>query len=168
MKLLDLFTGTGSVAKVARDLGYEVTTLDIDARCNPDICADVLEFDYMYKIWKPGEFDIVWASPLCDFFSCARKCNIGRYVRGELMTAETLVVDTESLGLPILRRRVARLACHRINAQGTQMIEQPVPRTAAARWLAAQDGEAEKSLVEAHEPLSIDRAGVRAYDDAGR
>ena len=52
MKLLDLFTGTGSVAKVARDLGYEVTTLDIDARCNPDICADVLEFDY--TIWEPG------------------------------------------------------------------------------------------------------------------
>ena len=48
------------------------------------------------------------------------------------------------------------------------MIEQPVPRTAAARWLAAQDGEAEKSLVEAQEPLSIDREGVRAYDDAGR
>jgi len=102
MKLLDLFTGTGSVAKVARDLGYEVTTLDIDARCNPDICADVLEFDY--TIWEPGQFDIVWASPPCDYFSCARRCNIGRHVRGELMTAESVLRDVESLGLPVLRR----------------------------------------------------------------
>ena len=45
-RLLDLFTGTGSVARVAEELGYEVHTLDIDRRCKPDICADILEFDY--------------------------------------------------------------------------------------------------------------------------
>ena len=32
MKLLDLFTGTGSVRVVAEALGYEVTSLDIDPR----------------------------------------------------------------------------------------------------------------------------------------
>ena len=44
MKLLDMFTG--SVAKVARELGFEVTTLDIDPRCKPDVCANVNLLDY--------------------------------------------------------------------------------------------------------------------------
>jgi hypothetical protein len=103
MKLLDLFTGTGSIAKVARELGYEVVSLDIDPKCNPDICADITEFDYQSQ-FEPGDFDIVWASPPCETFSCARKCNIGRRVKGELMTAERLHQDMENIGVPILRK----------------------------------------------------------------
>jgi hypothetical protein len=96
MKLLDLFTGTGSVARVARDLGYEVTTLDIDKRCSPDICADILTFDYTTL----DKYDVVWASPPCNTFSHARKSNIGR----NGYTAESLARDIEEIGLPILRR----------------------------------------------------------------
>ena len=96
MRLLDLFTGTGSVKFVAESLGYEVTSLDIDPRCNPDVVADITLFDY--TVWSHGEFDIVWASPPCETFSCARKCNIGRMVKGEMMTQETLLRDTESTG----------------------------------------------------------------------
>lgn len=96
MKLLDLFTGTGSVAKVARDLGYEVTTLDIDARAKPDICADILTFDYSTL----GHFDVIWASPPCNTFSHARKSNIGRYG----ITAESILSDISEIGLPILQR----------------------------------------------------------------
>ncbi len=103
MKLLDLFTGTGSIAHVARDLGFEVTTLDIDPRCNPDICADITEFDYQSQL-EPGSFQVIWASPPCETFSCARKCNIGREVNGEMMTAERLHQDMENVGVPILRK----------------------------------------------------------------
>lgn len=103
MKLLDLFTGTGSIAKVARELGFEVTTLDIDPRCNPDICADVITFDYQCH-FEPGSFDVIWSSPPCQTFSCARKCNIGRKVNGELLTAERLNQDMENVGVPTLRK----------------------------------------------------------------
>ena len=102
-KLLDLFTGTGSVARVAEDLGFEVHTLDIDPKCKPDICADILEFDYK-AAFVPGYFDIIWASPPCDTFSTARRSNIGRTVKGEVMTAETLLRDTLNEGVPILRK----------------------------------------------------------------
>ena len=103
MKLLDLFTGTGSIAKVARELGYEVVSLDIDPKCNPDICADITEFDYQSQ-FEPGDFEVIWSSPPCETFSCARKCNIGRIVKGELMTAERLHQDMENIGVPILRK----------------------------------------------------------------
>ena len=52
MRLLDLFTGTGSVRVVAEALGYEVTSLNIDPRCNPDFVADITLFDY--TVWSPG------------------------------------------------------------------------------------------------------------------
>ena len=96
MKLLDLFTGTGSVARVARQVGYEVTTLDIDPRAKPDICADILTFDYTTL----GHFDVIFASPPCNTFSHARKSNIGR----NGYTAESIARDISDIGLPILRR----------------------------------------------------------------
>ena len=102
-RLLDLFTGTGSVARVAEELGYEVHTIDIDLKCKPDICADILEFDYK-AAFVPGYFDVVWASCPCETFSAARRSNIGRMVKGEIMTAETLLRDTNFVGVPILRR----------------------------------------------------------------
>jgi len=96
MKLLDLFTGSGSVAKVAREIGYDVTTLDIDPRTKPDICADILTFDYTTL----DHYDVIFSSPPCDTFSHARKSNIGR----NGYTAESIACDISEVGLPILRR----------------------------------------------------------------
>jgi len=101
-RLLDMFTGTGSVARIAAVLGYEVHTLDIDPKCKPDICVDILEFDI--ATFMPGYFHVIWASPPCNTFSSARKCNIGRRVNGEIMTTETLQRDIDTLGVPILRK----------------------------------------------------------------
>ena len=100
-KLLDLFTGTGSVARVAKELGYDVCTLDIDPKTNPTICADILEFDYTTL---DDDFDVVWISCPCETFSAARRSNLGRMVKGEIMTPETLLRDTIEIGVPILRR----------------------------------------------------------------
>ena len=70
MKLLELFSGTGSVGKVARDIGYEVISLDLK---NADINIDILKWDY--KVYDPGYFDIIWASPPCNTFNL-RRCNL--------------------------------------------------------------------------------------------
>ena len=103
MKLLDLFSGGKSVTRVAESLGYTVTTLDINKNYEPDIIANVLDFNYR-EAFKPGDFDVVWASPPCDTFSAARRSNIGRMVFNEMMTNERIVRDREALGVPLLRR----------------------------------------------------------------
>ena len=67
MKLLDLFTGTGSVKNIAEELGYSVTSLDIDPKFRPTHVADINVFDYKSH-FKPGDFDIVWASSRIGFW----------------------------------------------------------------------------------------------------
>ena len=51
-RMLDLFSGTGTVGKVFQQLGYEVTSLDIKSHFHPTICADICEWEY--KQYPPG------------------------------------------------------------------------------------------------------------------
>ena len=56
VKVLELFSGTQSVGKVAKSLGYEVVSLDLQGA---DINIDIMDWDYK-SAYKPGDFDIVW------------------------------------------------------------------------------------------------------------
>ena len=44
IKVLELFSGTGSVGKVCKQIGWETLSIDIDGRA--DIKCDILEWDY--------------------------------------------------------------------------------------------------------------------------
>ena len=58
MRVLDLFSGTHSVGKVASALGYEVVSFDLS---DATICCDIMEWDYK-AAFSEGYFDIIWAS----------------------------------------------------------------------------------------------------------
>lgn len=69
-RLLELFKGTGSVGHVFEHNGYKVTSLDFERKWKPDICTDILKWDYK-KAFKPGDFEVIWASPPCTEYSRA-------------------------------------------------------------------------------------------------
>jgi hypothetical protein len=73
LRVLDLFSGTGSIEKTLRKIvrNVEVVSVDLEPKFKPTICANVLELDYK-AIWSPGEFDVVWLSPPCTNYSLAR------------------------------------------------------------------------------------------------
>ena len=54
MKLLELFSGTKSVGKVADRLSYEVISLDLK---NADINCNILNWDYTF--YPPKYFDVI-------------------------------------------------------------------------------------------------------------
>ena len=68
--MLDLFSGTGSVAEAFRRKGFRTFTVDSDARVHPDYKVDVLTWDYRSE-FQPGDFDVVFAAPPCTEYSQA-------------------------------------------------------------------------------------------------
>ena len=95
MRFLDLFSGTHSVGNVATTLGFDVISLDLS---DATICTNILDWDY--TTYAPGYFDVIWCSPPCDTFSCARFKNIGRHN----ITRESIEDDILTKGLPLLRK----------------------------------------------------------------
>jgi hypothetical protein len=68
MLLLNLFSGTDSVATPWREAGHATISVDIDGRFGADIVQDVLQLDYR-ALPTP---DVIWASPPCEQYSIAR------------------------------------------------------------------------------------------------
>tara|TARA_R100000541_G_C1867990_1_gene80347 strand:+ start:99 stop:746 length:648 start_codon:yes stop_codon:yes gene_type:complete len=104
MKVLELFSGTGSVGKVCKEKGWEVVSVDIDGRS--DINIDILKWDYK-KDYKEGDFNIIWSSPPCNKFSSLRRVHIGRKLKvfgDKIVTAEMLDKDMIDNGLPLVRK----------------------------------------------------------------
>jgi len=90
MRVLELFSGTGSVGKVCKEYGWDVTSLDLK---NADINCDILQWDYTQ--YQPNHFDIIWASPPCNSFSKLQYTHRKK---------DEIIKNIEATGLPILRR----------------------------------------------------------------
>ena len=86
-KLLELFSGTGSVGKVAKDLGFEVISLDLK---NANINIDILQFNY--RIYPVDYFDVIWSSPPCTEYSKAKTTGIRKIEYANSIVLKTIEI----------------------------------------------------------------------------
>tara|TARA_R110001606_G_scaffold377014_1_gene535917 strand:+ start:64 stop:735 length:672 start_codon:yes stop_codon:yes gene_type:complete len=86
MRVLELFSGTGSVGKVCKKLEWDVVSVDMILPADHRI--DIMEFDY--KQYPKDYFDIVWASPPCIAYSRLQNCWKGRMRNGKIFTKEDI------------------------------------------------------------------------------
>jgi len=70
MRIWDICCGTKSVSNVWREHGHQVMTLDIDPKCSPDICTDIMSWEFTDFSLEPPDF--IWCSPPCQQYSIAR------------------------------------------------------------------------------------------------
>ncbi len=114
MKVLELFSGTHSIGKVAHSLGWEVVSVDRDlnGECpfnsgyisDYHIKEDIMKWDYK-KDFKKGEFDLITASPVCLWWSICRLSWIGRKIKShgeKIITKEILDNDIKKYGIPMV------------------------------------------------------------------
>ena len=73
MKVLELFAGSRSFAKIAAERGHAIFTSDWEQYGSIDYVTDIMNFDVTKLPWTP---DVIWASPPCTTFSVA---SIGKY-----------------------------------------------------------------------------------------
>ena len=86
MRLLELFSGTGSVGKVAETMGFDVISLDRDMPA--DIKTDIM--DWNYQVYEPKQFDVIWASPPCTEYSRAKTTGVRDIVGANKVVQRTL------------------------------------------------------------------------------
>ena len=90
MRLLELFSGTGSVGNVFKEHGWEVVSLDRDLPA--DISTDILYWDYVNSPYPPKHFDVIWASPPCTEYSIAKTKGVRNIDLANSIVVRTLVI----------------------------------------------------------------------------
>ena len=101
LRLLELFSGTGSIGRSFRARGWDVTAIDNDPTADATICCDIASWNV--DSLQGNRIDAIWASPPCTNYSRLR----GSSTEEDRMSSDELVKKTleiaEALGgnLPI-------------------------------------------------------------------
>lgn len=66
MLMVDLFSGLNGASQYAREIGWDVLSVDNNPEFNPDLCIDIKDLHWMDL---PKTIDLLWSSPPCDDFS---------------------------------------------------------------------------------------------------
>ena len=114
MRLLELFSGTHSIGKVAKEMGYEVYSLDKDLgdacpfgsgyKSHKHFKEDIMTWNY--KQFPPNYFDVITASPVCLWWSNLRQTNYGKILKGydEPFSPKLFWEDIERYGIPMVNK----------------------------------------------------------------
>ena len=72
LKVLDLFSGTQSIAKQFRKRGHNTYTIELDKTHEGiDWYEDIMNIEAKDIVERFGHPDVIWASPPCEKFSVA-------------------------------------------------------------------------------------------------
>ena len=87
-RLLELFSGTGSIGRAFEAEGWEVVSVDLDPKFRPTVCCDVMQLDEH----SLGSFDMVWSSPVCTEYSRALSRRPRDLAAGDRLVLRTLEI----------------------------------------------------------------------------
>lgn len=96
MNTVELFCGTKSFSKVAKELGHNTFTVDLEPKVNPDLVCDILNFDLSTIPFK--QIDYLWISPPCTTFSVASLRHY--WIEGKPKNEKTL------LGISLVKKAI--------------------------------------------------------------
>jgi hypothetical protein len=87
---LDLFSGTGAVGRHLAKLGFQVTTLDWDRNFNPDICVNILDWDY--RQYPSRYFRLISAGVPCTEYSRAKTVGERKILEADAIALRSLEI----------------------------------------------------------------------------
>jgi len=98
LKTVELFSGTGSFSKIAKNREHEIFRVEIDERFEAELYRDILKIK---EKDLPKNVDVLWASPPCTSFSVASigKSWCGNYCPSRVETALGMAYVLKTLEL---------------------------------------------------------------------